>query len=344
MLSRVAERVYWIARYIERAENSARLISAFTNQMLDLPAGLAPGWRQLVDIIGGGPAFENHYQTYNERSTVGFLVADDFSPSSILASVSMARENMRTTRELLPTRAWLHCNELYLYAKRHSAEAVPRRGRYVFLKEVIFRCQQLTGLLAGTMSHDTAYDLVCLGQNLERADMTSRIVDSALFILMPHRIEPGRYDSLLWVNVLKSSSAYQMYRQHVRGRVEGAAVIKYLLQDPCFPRAVARAVAEAENALRDLPRNEGPVRRIEGLRERIEKAEINAMDFSETHAFIDSLQLALNQVHDEIFRTWFSVEHPANKGSVRTATGTSKRLRQSASIRRGASAGLKTEH
>jgi uncharacterized alpha-E superfamily protein len=318
MLSRVAERVYWLARYIERAENSARLVNAFTNQMLDLPTGLAPGWRQLVDIIGCGSSFEKHYQTFNERSTVGFLVADDFSPSSIRTSVSLARENMRTTRELLPTRAWLHCNELYLYVKRHAAEAVPRRGRYGFLKEVIFRCQQLTGLLAGTMSHDVAYDLVCLGRNLERADMTSRIVDSAIFILMPRRLEPGRYDSLLWVNVLKSSSAYQMYRQHVRGRVEGSAVLKFLLQDRDFPRAVARAVAEAEIALKNLPRNEGPLRRIAVLRERIENTNIDTMDFTDMHAFIDSLQLALNQVHEEIFRTWFSIRHPVRRGQVQT--------------------------
>jgi uncharacterized alpha-E superfamily protein len=320
MLSRVAERVYWIARYIERAENSARLINAFTNQMLDLPTGLAPGWRQLVDIIGGVPGFEKHYQIYNECTTVGFLVADDHSPSSILASVSMARENMRTTRELLPTEAWLHCNELYLYVKNHSAEAVPRRGRYAFLKEVVFRCQQLTGLLAGTMSHDTAYDLVCLGRNLERADMTSRIVDSALFILMPRRLTPGPYDSLLWVNVLKSSSAYQMYRQHVRGRVEGSGVVKYLLQDHHFPRSVSRAVAEAEIALNDLPRNEVPLGQIALLRDRIGRADIDSLDFVDMHALIDSLQLALNQVHDKISRTWFNIRHPIGGRQVQTVT------------------------
>jgi uncharacterized alpha-E superfamily protein len=319
MLSQVAERVYWIARYIERTENSARLVNAFNLQMLDLPSGLTPGWRDLVDIIGGSQSFEEHYQTYNERNTVGFLLADTFSPSSILASVSMARENMRVTRELLPTEAWHHCNELYLYVKRHAMDAVPRRGRHAFLKEVIFRCQQLTGLLAGTMSHNVAYDLVCTGRNLERADMTSRIVDSAIFILMPRRLAPGRYDRLLWVNVLKSSSAYQMYRQHVRGQIEGSGVVKFLLQDRYFPRAVLHAVAEAEIALKDLPRNEAPLRRIAALRERIGKTDINTMDFSDMHVFIDSLQLALSEVHDEIFRTWFYIQHPTHREQVQTA-------------------------
>lgn len=319
MLSRVAEQVYWIARYIERAENSARLVNACSNQMLDLPKGLTPGWRQLVEIIGGGPGFEEHYQTYNEHNTVSFLVADSFSPSSILASVSSARENMRTTRELLPTEAWLHCNELYLYVKTHSAEGVPRRGRHAFLKEVIFRCQQLSGLLAGTMSHDVAYDLVCLGCNLERADMTSRIVDSAISILMPRRQAPDRYDSLLWVNVLKSSSGYQMYRQHVRGRVEGTGVVKFLLQDRYFPRAVARAVAAAEANLRNLPRNDAPLDCLLSLRERVDRADIDEMNFVAMHEFIDQLQRALNEIHSRIFHAWFHIQYPMHRGQTQTA-------------------------
>lgn len=311
MLSRVAERIYWIARYIERAENSARLVSAYTHQMLDLPNGVEPGWRQLVDIIGGAPAFDEHYRDYNEHNTVSFLVADDFSTSSILTSVSRARENMRTTRELLPTEAWNHCNELYLLVRQRAYEGITRRGRHAFLQDVIFRCQQLTGLLAGTMSHDTAYDLMRLGRNLERADMTTRIVDSAIFFLMPRQNHPDRYDNLLWINVLKSSSGDQMYRQHVRSRVEGAAVVRFLLQDRYFPRSVARAVSEAEFSLRHLPRNTEALRRTLELQEQVHAAAVDGMSPEKMHGFIDQLQLALNLVHNEIFRTWFQVHHPA---------------------------------
>jgi uncharacterized alpha-E superfamily protein len=293
MLSRVAERIYWIARYIERAENSARLVSAYTHQMLDLPNGVEPGWRQLVDIIGGAPAFDEHYRDYDEHNTVSFLVADDFSTSSILTSVSRARENMRTTRELLPTEAWHYCNELYLQVRQRAHEGITRRG-----------------LLAGTMSHDTAYDLMRLGRNLERADMTTRIVDSAIFFLMPRQSHPDRYDNLLWINVLKSSSGDQMYRQHVRSRVEGAAVVRFLLQDRYFPRSVARAVSEAEFSLRHLPRNTESLRRTLELQEQVHTAAVDGMNPEEMHGFIDQLQLALNLVHNEIFRTWFQVHHP----------------------------------
>ena len=309
MLSRVAERIYWIARYIERAENSARLVDAYTNQILDLPRDADPGWRQLVDIMGEAETFDQHYDIYNEHNTLRFLLADNFSPSSILTSVSLARENLRTTRELLPTEAWLHCNELYLQVRQNARHGVSRRGRYPFLKDVIFRCQQLTGLLIGSLSHDVAYDLMRLGRTLERADMTTRIVDSAIFILMPDRQSPRQYDNLLWMNVLRSTSGDQMYRQHVCSRFTGTAVVKFLLQDQYFPRAVARAVAVAETSLRNLPRNATSLRRIQKLRKRIETADIDAMSLADMHAFIDALQLAFNQMHDEIFRTWFNIDY-----------------------------------
>lgn len=309
MLSRVAERIYWIARYIERAENTARLVDAYTNLILDLPKGVAPGWRQLIDIIGESENFDQHYKSCDEPNIVKFLLADDFSTSSILTSVTLARENMRTTREQLPTEAWLHCNELFLQVKQHARKSVPRSGRYSFLKDVIFRCQQLTGLFIGNMSHTVAYDLMRVGRTLERADMTTRIVDSAIIILMPRQQSPGQYDNLLWANVLKSTSGDQMYRQHACNRFSGTEVVKFLLQDHYFPRAVARAVTVAETSLRNLPRNSSTLRMIQKLRKHIDMTDIGAMNPADMHNFIDRLQLELNQVHDEIYRTWFNIQH-----------------------------------
>src|SRR5690242_9659183 len=156
MLSRVAERVYWMGRYVERAESSARLLNAYTNQLMDLPRGAEPGWKHLVDITGATPLFEAS-GAYDERGTVSFLVADRENPGSILSSVAMARENVRTTRDVLPTEAWEYANELYLFAKANAERCVARGQRFAVLKTIVARCQQLEGLLAGTMSHGTTY-------------------------------------------------------------------------------------------------------------------------------------------------------------------------------------------
>ena len=121
MLSRVAERLYWMGRYFERVESTARLVNAYTNQILDLPRGVDPGWRQLVDINGSNEIFETHYQNYDERNTVKFLLADAFNPGSVVSALAMARENVRTTRDVLPTEVWDHANELHLYCRENAA-------------------------------------------------------------------------------------------------------------------------------------------------------------------------------------------------------------------------------
>ncbi len=308
MLSRVAERVYWMGRYVERAESTARLINAYTTQVMDLPKGVEPGWKQIINIMGTNGAFEAHYKNYDERNTIKFLLADTDDTSSIMSALAMARENVRTTRDVLPTEAWEHTNELYLYARDNVQQGITRKGRFYFLKNVILRCQQITGLLSGTMSHDAAYDFVCAGRNLERADMTTRIVDSAVFILMPRKDQPSAYDNILWVNVLKSLSAFQMYRQHVRNRVVGDAVIQFLLRDRAFPRSVAHTIAEAEAAVNTLPRRDAPLRALGRLQRRINEAETHKMSLDELHAFIDELQAGFNDVHEQIWGAWFRLD------------------------------------
>lgn len=311
MLSRVAERVYWTGRYVERAESTARLVNAYTTQVMDLPKGVEPGWAHLVDITGANRLFEELHPTYDERSTIEFLVVDAHHPGSIMSSLAAARENVRTTRDLLPTEAWLYTNELYLYGRANAAQAVGRKYRFDFLQEVIVRCQQLTGLLAGTMSHDASYSFVRAGRNLERADMTTRIVDSAVFILMPRKEAPGAYDSILWVNVLKSLGAYQMYRQHVRHRVVADEVVRFLLTDPDFPRSVAHTLSEAQGCVTSLPRHGAPLCSLARARARIDGADIGTMSLDGLHRLIDEVQSDLRDVHEQIQATWFTLERPA---------------------------------
>ncbi len=308
MLSRVAERVYWMGRYLERAENAARLVNTYATDVMDLPRSLGTGWHSLADITGASGLFTGHYQNYDERNVVKFLLADTFNPGSVLASLKMARENVRTTRELLPTETWEHTNRLYLYVKDNVHSSLSRKHRFAFLNNVIFRCQQISGLLAGTMSYDAAYEFVRLGVNLERTDMTTRIVDSAVTLLMPRKNEPSDYDNLLWVNVLKSLSAYQMYRQHVYTRVTGDEVVRFLLQDGRFPRSAAHAVSEAASCLNSLPRGETPLLRISRLQRRVKEADPMAMSLEELHDFIDNLQTGVNEVHAQIAATWFLVD------------------------------------
>jgi uncharacterized alpha-E superfamily protein len=310
MLSRAAERVYWMGRYIERAESVARLVGAYSSAMMDMPRGAKADWGSLADIVGVADRFGRRYQNADERNVIKFLLVDTDNPGSIVASIQAARENVRTTRELLPTEAWEYVNRLHLFLAEQALSALARRNRFALLQEVVLRCQQISGLLAGTMSHDASWRFVRLGQCLERADMTTRIVDSAVYLLLPQQDSPVEHENLLWMNVLRSLSAYQMYRQHVTNRVVGYAVIRFLLHDRDFPRAVAHVLGEIESNLRMLPNAKAPLRCLGRLQRRVRAADIATMTLEDLHGHMDTLQINASELHDAIMATWILPPEP----------------------------------
>lgn len=312
MLSRVAERVYWMARYIERAENTARMTMAFHNLALDMPRSVQLSWKGLVAVTGNDHIFDEHYQREDDRNCVKFLVADTYNPSSVFSSLRGARENVRTTRDLVPTEGWEVVNELYLFARNHLDSGLTKRGRYAFLSEIVRRCQTLTGLLAGSMSHDPAYDFIRLGRNLERGDMATRQIDVGAIRLLTRRDDPEPYEGLLWTSVLRSQSGFQMYRQHVKRRINGPDVVRFLLQDVPFPRSVAHALTQSESALDCLPHNERPLRIAMQARRHVLDANVDALIAGEgLHEFMDKLQLEIAGLHEAITECWFPAAYDA---------------------------------
>lgn len=306
MLSRVAERLYWMARYVERAENTSRMVMAFNTLALDMPKSVDLSWKGLVAVTGMDALFDERYQREDERNCLKFLIADAPNPCSILSSLRGARENVRTTRDLVPTEGWEIVNELYLFARDHAEQGISKRGRHDFLSEIVQRCQTLTGLLAGCMSHDAAYDFIRLGHNIERADMTTRQIDVGAMRLLERRDTPPQYEGLLWTSILRSQSAFQMYRQHVKRRVNGVDVVRFLLQDADFPRSVAHALSRCENALSRLPQDELPLRMaIEARRHVLEARVEQLVADGGLHGFMDRVQLEIGELHQAIATCWF---------------------------------------
>lgn len=306
MLSRVAERLYWMARYVERAENTSRMVMAFNTLALDMPKSVDLSWKGLVAVTGMDALFDERYQREDERNCLKFLIADAPNPCSILSSLRGARENVRTTRDLVPTEGWEIVNELYLFARDHAEQGISKRGRHDFLSEIVQRCQTLTGLLAGCMSHDAAYDFIRLGHNIERADMTTRQIDVGAMRLLERRDTPSQYEGLLWTSILRSQSAFQMYRQHVKRRVNGVDVVRFLLQDADFPRSVAHALSRCENALSRLPQDELPLRMaIEARRHVLEARVEQLVADGGLHGFMDRVQLEIGELHQAIATCWF---------------------------------------
>ncbi|MHB8741592.1 MAG: alpha-E domain-containing protein [Sulfuricaulis sp.] len=312
MLSRVAENLYWMARYLERAENTARLISVNNNLLLDLPRRVVPGWAPLIEITGCREIFFEHYVEPDERSVVKFLVGDAVNPGSILSTLGCARENARTVRDFIPREAWEQVNELNLYAKNNQASGLSRGRRYEYLRGIILGVQQITGLLAGTMTHDEGYGLLRMGRNLERADMTIRIIYVRSDNLLPGKSEElTPFENIQWVGVLKSLSAYQMYRRAMQARVSRSDVLRFLFKERLFPRAVHYTVSEVETCLNHLPRREAPLGSVSRLKELVTAARPDELDQTELHLFIDSLELGLNELHRAISDNYFLPSVPS---------------------------------
>lgn len=313
MLARVAENIYWLARYLERAENTARLISVNANLLLDLQRGYALGWLPLIDITGSRAEFDAQKRRSDEREIVQFLLADAHNPGSISASLNAARENARTLRDILPTEAWEILNEFFQEFTVGLPSGLNRRTRHDFLKRIVVVSQTLAGVLEGTMSRTDAYTFMLLGRNIERADMTSRIVDVRSAQILPTTLDLVPFQTIQWISVLRSLSGQHMYRQTRRARVSRVESLDFSLRDAQFPRSCLFCLRQIELSLRTLPRSSGVLDTLAGAHRFLAQASIAELDQGGLHQLIDQLQLYLIGVHASIAQAYF----PALPGNAR---------------------------
>lgn len=306
MLSRVAERLYWLARYIERAENTARLLLVRHQLILDLPKTIQPGWELLTDVLGTREIFDEQPGSATEKNIIAFVFGDRANHSSILSSLNNARENIRTAREVTPAETWERVNSLYLSVAHRRNSGLPRNARHKILNDIVQRCQQITGMLAGCMNHEYGYHFIRIGRNLERADMSTRIIDVGSARLMGDAEEILPYRNVLWISVLKSLSAYQMYRLSVKRNVQPDDVLEFLLQSEVFPRALAHTLNEIESSILTLPHNEQAAKIVNQVKRKLARTKTEDLRNQELHEFIDEMQLLLDKIHTKVAESWFA--------------------------------------
>ena len=317
MLSRLAENIYWAGRYLERAEDTARLVRVHTELFLDLPRSVSMGWTPLLAVTGAAEAYEDHMARADAAETmapelhiVSFLTTDRDNSSSVLSSVQAARDNLRSVRALIPRGAWEQVNRLNLWAQDTQAMAAPRRSRAEWTDRLIQQCQTINGLLDSTMSHDQAFAFLLLGRFVERADMTTRVLDVQAQTLLEDPSVRGAYADVTWMSVLRSVSAMQMYRRVARAGISGSRALNFLLTDMQFPRSVCHGLGVIDRQLALLPHADAPVAAVEATRTRIAAAELDAdlkpMAPEQLHTLMDDLQGKLGDVHAAISDAWFA--------------------------------------
>lgn len=308
LLARTAERLYWGARYVERAEDTARVIRAFNELVVDYPSQELLRWEPLAAIHGSAERVElADGDLSGERSVLALLISDRDNPSSVLSSVASARENLRTTREVMPREAWQAVNQLSQYVEATASAAVGRQLRDHFLLRVIEISRRLDGILESTMSRGASYRLLRLGRLVERADMTTRVlgVAAAGILLSDDPEHDGEIPSQIrWMNVLRSVSALQMYQRSDHGPIDGLAVVRFLLYWESFPRSVQGCLDEIRTVVERLPRPDDVLAALGRTEAVLAGADPGNADAERLDRSMDQVQVAISELSRAIHETY----------------------------------------
>ncbi|MFB2978401.1 alpha-E domain-containing protein [Microseira sp. BLCC-F43] len=314
MLSRVANSIYWLNRYVERSDNVARFIDVNLNLILDFPTGVAEQWEPLVLTTGDTPIFKERYGKASAENVIQFLAFDSEYPNSIVACLQRARENARSIREIISSEMWEQVNAFYLMVKEAAKEQTIAE-LHEFFTQVKLSSHLFAGVTDATMSHNEGWHFGRMGRFLERADKTSRILDVKYFILLPSVTDIGTpLDEIQWMALLKSASAYEMYRKSKQHRIMPTRVAEFLILDREFPRSIQfclSQVAESLERINGTPEAtcNMPVGRALGrLRAELEYTTMEEIMEIGLHQFLDNLQQRMNEVGKKIFESFFALQ------------------------------------
>jgi uncharacterized alpha-E superfamily protein len=304
MLSRIAESLFWIGRYVERADDTARILDAFLGRLLDDPwADEDAACREVIAILGASGPHDDRLATGDVLELLAF---DTANPSAIAGAMAAARDNARGARETISSEMWECLNVTWhaLPARRLSAE---RLGPSLFLSFVRERAAVLAGLAESTMSRDDGWRFLVLGRSLERVDMTARLLSIQANAT---EYDPG------WRTVLRACGADESFLRTHGGNVHGQRVVEFLLLDRLFPRSALHALTTAEQCLRELaPSTEragvtDAARRPVGqARTRLEYADMGAL-LGELPVHLRALQQACATASAAVTKRYFPQSAP----------------------------------
>ena len=310
MLSRVADSLFWISRYIERAENIARIIDVNLYLLLDLP-GEDRHWDPVIQTAGCSRDFYHKYNKATSENVMDFLTLDEENPASILNCVSIARENARCIRETITLEMWMLINRFYHRLHEKDIKTQMLNNPHDFFTEIKEFCQLYVGIQDGTMSHSIGWNFAWLGRMLERADQTSRILDVKYYILLPDISMVGlSLDTVQWTALLKSVSAFEMFRK-TYSNVTPQNVSEFLILNKEFPRSVLYCMEHAERALLNITKSqktingEKSLRVIGKLKSILEYATVDEIISRGLHETIDDIQLRLSHFNAAIRNDFF---------------------------------------
>ena len=304
MLSRDAEHLYWLARYIERAENTGRLINVNVEMMLDFPTDKSLGWEPILEAMNSKDDYLVNHKSFNESDVIHYLSREKNNLNSIASCLSFASYNSEFIKDDLPRSAVEELNNTEMNFLKEMTTSVSKRKRARNIYEVISSSQRFFGIISDNFSRGYAFEFLRLGRFIERADMITRIVDS----ICTSDEKEGTIDlsTLEWVNLLKTLSAHQAYRKVSRGEIIKDSVIGFLFKDDSFPRSIFRCLTIIKKSFQNLPKNDEAFLFIDKFLENLKSSRIGKYDNERIHVFIDSTQKKISTIDQLIQKSYFN--------------------------------------
>tara|TARA_R110002096_G_C14484844_1_gene714157 strand:- start:4 stop:963 length:960 start_codon:yes stop_codon:yes gene_type:complete len=315
MLGRVANTIYWMNRYLERAENYARFMDVNYNLSLDLPPNEEQQWKPLVMITGDWKLYESLNSKVEKNKVIYFLGFDEQNPNSIYNCITNARENARAIRPEITKEVWEQINALY-YLVKNGLEKKRYKDKDLrpFFTEIKNGCQLLYGMYDATISRNEGWNFAKLGQAIERADKTSRVLDAKYHFLLESSNQVGSsLDLIQWAALLKSVSAYDMYRKKY-GKLTASTIAEFLILDTQFPRSILACLIRVERSLITLSGSSvrfsnDAQKQLGALKSQLEYTDINDIIAKGMHDYLDDIQRKLNGISSAIYESFFSIEN-----------------------------------
>src|SRR5450759_3130487 len=309
MLSRVAESLYWLSRYLERAEHTARLIDVHLNSMLDQAVGDENlRWqRLLLSLRTPAPAGE-----IDAYSVTRLLTFDESNTSSIVSCIAAARENARQVRERISSEMWEQLNRLYLRVQQASMEQIWHAEPHIFLNSVKERIYLFQGITDATMSHSEGWHFIRVGRFLERATATAALLDTHFSVYLPEQTgdESEPLDYLRWVELLRSCASFEAYCKVYTATIRPAQIAEFLLLNAEAPRSIRFACAMMQGALQAImkatsTRHSGRAERLTGrMRAALDYGQIEEIFSGDMHQYLESIQRQCALIHSAIYQAY----------------------------------------
>lgn len=322
MLSRVADSLFWLSRYIERAENNARILDVNSQLMLDFEnqsdEKVRAHWEPIINSLEERELFFSMHKEAKGESVTEFVAFETRNFNSICSCLALARENARTVREQISTEMWEHINRMYLFMHSGRGRKTYVANSYEFFKRIQEGSQLFQGITDSTMTHSEGWDFMQLGRFIERADRTSRILDIKYHILLPSgESVGGNVDTIHWMAVLRSCSALEAYRKIHVGQVAPWRVAEFLILHDRFPRSIRFCVDRLDAALHrisgcDRAQFSNEAERLSGrLCSLLDYETIGEIFGFGLHQYLDRTQLRLVEIGDAMnteFCEWLEPE------------------------------------